>query len=50
MIQAEGLLGKVNEAYLATKSMEGSEVDEKLDITPIIAEYKNVFWNIKKPH
>lgn len=49
MIQAEELLAKGNEAYLATITMEGGEVDAELDTIPVVAEYKDVFESLKGP-
>uniref|UniRef100_A0A1J3DI19 RNA-directed DNA polymerase n=1 Tax=Noccaea caerulescens TaxID=107243 RepID=A0A1J3DI19_NOCCA len=49
MLQAEELLVKGNEAYLATITMNEKESTPELSTIPVVAEYEDVFEPLKGP-
>ncbi|XP_048623629.1 uncharacterized protein LOC125592481 [Brassica napus] len=49
MMQAEELLEKGSEAYLATINIRGSDKEADLDTIPVVAEYTDVFEPLTRP-
>ena len=49
MMQAEELLEKGSEAYLATINIQGSDKEADLDTIPVVDEYTDVFEPLTGP-